>query len=300
MLTSLKYFDWNNKAFIYYVACLRIMKPKVIFTFIYTNTAFDRLLSKLKKGPQFVTLQNGCVSWHDHCVNKDRVFQNFLGISQYQADIFQGNNSKVEKSYPVGSIMVSDYKGSGQWIPPSDQSPFDICLISTLIEGITDIKAEAIKLSYSLLARYLSENPNIKGHILLRYNTNKERDFLESIFKTPVTLHVKNEEFDNYKAICQANVTIGLYSTLAMETIELERKILYMNPFNEKGHESVKNWRYTFREQGYNEFSTFLTDYLNLPYSEYHSYLQSDPEYHFNSGGSLSQDKISSFLNKML
>jgi surface carbohydrate biosynthesis protein len=81
------------------------------------------------------------------------------------------------------------------------------------------------------------ETENITLAIALRSSKNEEIEFYKQFFNNNVTFYKQSEDgFSSYNAACESNVTVALYSALALEMIGAGIKVLYVNPYGHKNY----------------------------------------------------------------
>lgn len=265
---------------IYILAVIKIINPKVVITLIDNHPIFH-WLCKHYNGAEFIAIQNGNRTKGQ--LNQQKVeytLQHYFCFGNYEKDLFSNFNYKVDKYYPVGSLLAGFYIDTQKM---NNITEYDICLISAWrgdIGNTEDVKKtmKAMKKLDCMLSKYIEET-KIKVSIIMRSEPGSsdrnipvygnERDYFHSIYPETVTLvdpDLKN--FNIYSEILKGDLIISMGSTVPREAFGFGKKILYCD-FTRSNLYNYYNSTILFKDKNYELFKQRIDELLIMPTSEY-------------------------------
>lgn len=242
----------------YLVTILKIISPKVVFTWAHNLLKFHDVSKILKNEMEFLAVQNG--AFYDYKKNKrsyevgtmpvdiNKRFHvpNLLCFSQFEIDEFKKNSVNVGKFYKVGSLRLENalnHISKNKF--EIKESEYDICMISdAFVVGINErFKIPKMEEGLAMLAKYLiqfSIKHNKKTVFALKRTDKKELDDEIKFYKKYLTLEEFNFFLKNfldrgnnrhasYIAMLNSKVLVSTITTMLRERLALGKKILSCN-----------------------------------------------------------------------
>jgi surface carbohydrate biosynthesis protein len=231
----------------YILACIDLTGAKVVITNI-DNSSFFQFLTRLDSTRDYFAIQNGVrTPW---CV-KDSLplpphpfakisMTNFFCFGQRDVELFSSNNHKIERFFPVGSIVGGYFSTvlANKEVKPK----FDLCLVSQWKEHFFDETVEGhiagnymkrASAGVSALNEFivrLLDDTDLSLAICTRNNGGKEKEFFEKFFKgRAIFIEREREDFSTYYAANNSRLTLALSSTTLSEIFVCGSKVLWCN-----------------------------------------------------------------------
>lgn len=247
-------------------------KPKAVLTYI-DNSPIFHIVSRECSNIPFIAIQNGnreLFAMTEELIHPSHKYHidEYFCYGPKTKDLFsQYKQNDIGKYFFCGSLKEGIFFENNYNESISRNKIHDICLISewTKDENILYKKNSwrDHKKSFQKICLFLHEYikiNNISISIALRSRNKEEENFFKKYFKNNVVFyHVSNDGFSSYNASCLSDVTIALYSALALEMIGAGSKVLYVNPFGSNNYKVSKNkCDWYLHEPNYDQFATRL------------------------------------------
>ncbi len=250
---NLKYLSWEfifSKSFgykyvfeqlfvIYVIAWVKCVNPKLVITFIDNSWYFQRI-DKILKDITFFTVQNGMRSKVSLTSELQKppypgssiFISNYFSFGMNEKILFKNYGHTILNHYPTGSVLLSHFLKNFK--VKHKKNIFKFLLISQWDKNIMlgtlypEIKKSMIKLNI-LLAKYL-ERKKFNINILLRTNSQNEKDFYKDYFKNNLKFIYPNiKKKTSYHTIYKSEIIFTLDSTLGLEAYGCDKKVLFIN-----------------------------------------------------------------------
>ncbi len=280
-------FNLNSIKTAYLVSLIKSLKSDLVITLIDNDPNFWRLCSLMHDELRIISFQNGARYDLYSNPNKQEYFQSeYVCFGDHDKKVIQSINGVVKKYIIKGSIREVFYRSNSKQYKSfkSCKHPkkYDICLIADNYAGWNKIYPE-IEQSGILVAKHamkFAKDNNMKIIFALKYKKNQksssnitELDF----YRNHIDLQYENLFFSynekpwaSRETICKSNVTIGLSSTLLLESASRGNKVLICDYYNEKFSLGAKNpLAINDKEKKYSIFSKKLIELLNISDEEY-------------------------------
>jgi len=280
----------------YRLAFFHFMKPKVVITFIDNSEPYHWLCKKYKT-TNFFAIQNGVrLVFH---LNKGpkHYHMHYFCFGDYEKDLFNKFNHKVEQYIPVGSLLAGYYMSTSS---SSSQIKYDICVFSSIIhKNYFDPQLkdfwESYKLMNKYLARYITEY-EIKFAIATRnkFNTDLpapgypgEEAYYRNIYGNNVKLIQRDDSnFISYQTWNESDIVIGSATTTVREAFGWGKKVCYCDFTETKKYHDYDSM-IMFTTPNYEDFKSHINKLRFEPQEKYNkrtkkyaSYLMNnDPDY---------------------
>lgn len=315
----------------YYLAIIKIIQPKVIITFTEPSFAFFKISKKLKNEYKFIIIQMSHSLLFEYSEKDLKKFYipDFFCLNKFTVDHYGSLGVKVEKFTIVGSINLSlaeQSLSSNKIIKKT--SPY-ICVIAGampffsqsldnhVLKQLYDrqIKlwkfinkfSKTHKINFKLAPRQ-EEDYDKSDEIKNKKYEREEKVFKEISNDNPFFTKEKRfkGKFSNYELAFNSELVVGFHSTLLLESLAKEKKILCLTsldhyksfPLDPLMPEDTISSMYN---PTYEEFEERILNIYKMPleqYSEIISYkkkymLSYDPNY---STIKKIQDKINKII----
>ncbi len=240
-LLKLIFIEFFRKNFrlAYYVALIKIVKPKLIFTWIDNDPRFFKLAKSLEKEITFCAIQNAWRDIRDFNTNNVKLIYipHFFCFGDQTKNHYEKLNAKVGKFHIVGSLRQSNAE---QFLDKKNliknEKKYDICLISENLpkpdSKIINIRFNALKIIAENLEK-LTHKYNFKTVLALKRPKNHELyndelNFYKTLLGNTPSIEIKKKEndFSSYELSYNSKLTIGTLSTMLLETLSRGGKIL--------------------------------------------------------------------------
>jgi len=266
--------------YIYLKACLELIKPKAVITFIDNSSAFGWLAKHCDNFP-FIAIQNGSRLSNAANPNSGFYVPHYFCFGTHEQNLFPKLGYKVDHFYPVGSLVASFY------LAPKEQveEKYDLLIVSTWRGDIgfeQDVQdtMRSMKIMDQHLAKYLREN-NIKAALIYRSMRNSEHwiipeiglseeEYYQEIYGD-VLEHIETDSKirNIFQLIQQSEMVISCLSTAGIEAYGLGKKLLYCNfTGTDLYHQDIAKEILT-TNSNYKNFSEKLNSIYGLSYKDY-------------------------------
>ena len=246
----------GNIKYFYYIALIRIINPKVIITFSQKNFSFFRIAKKLEKKYKFLVIQNAHLSLFD--LKRDDLEKIYVPeyycLSQYYVDYFKSLKINIKKYTIIGSLHLSLFEENVKknFFLINKRKETYICVVAGNLPILKDFNDNShdIKTLYERTKRLwlLLDKFSRKHKIYFKLASRYSRDFLHSpgkknsfdneenlfkkIFKNNKyfeKIDRDKKNFSSYKLALNSKLIIGFHSTLLLECLAKNKKILCLN-----------------------------------------------------------------------
>jgi hypothetical protein len=230
----------------YFYACIFLLKPKVVVTFIDNERHFHAL-SRAFSQITFIAVQNGVRCAAD-ITRTDQLssgvlppigqlgsvidIPHFFCLGQQDVDLYRSFGHRIDHFYPVGSVRGSHFQlkvlpslklrpsqGTclvSQWMPDFVGQQF----LSEHMEGFLNLVDQIKKLD----TRFFPIR------IALRSNDPREKQFFKDRLGVPYEfVEFDRDKFSSYRALEESEIAIAFNSTIAYEAFSCGKKILFVN-----------------------------------------------------------------------
>lgn len=287
----------------YQKACLEIIQPKAVVTFIDNNNIFGWLAKQCKKFP-FVAIQNGSRLSYAANPNSGFYVPHYFCFGYHEQKIFPNLGYQVDHYYPVGSLAASLY------LLPKDQvvEKYDLLVVSTWRGDIgfqQDVQdtMRSMKIMDQLLAGYIKDY-GIKAALIYRAIRDSEHWIIpeiglseeeyyreiygDSLIHIETDLCVRNI----YPLMQQSSIIVTCLSTAAIEAYGLGKKVLYCN-FTDTNlyHKDIDESILTVNRD-YLNFSDKLNNLYNTNQGKYIKDHKHNMKYYMNFNEKIPVEKI--------
>lgn len=227
--------------FIYFEACLKIMKPKAAVTFIDNSPSFGWLSRNCRSFP-FIAIQNG--SRLSYAADNDSGYhvQHLFCFGEHEKNLFPKIGYHVENFHPVGSLVASlhfDHQIA------TLEEKYDLLVVSSWRGNIgfqQDVKdtMRSMEVMDRLLARYLRSR-GIKAAVILRAERDSEHwtmpevgmseeEYYQDIYGDCIDIIETDFSKRNvFPLMQQSRIIVSCLSTALLEAYGIGKKILYCN-----------------------------------------------------------------------
>ena len=210
----------------YVVEYIKKTKPKVIITFVDTHAGFYKL-KKVFPEKKFIVIQSGTKG-------KKNFKELKLSPKKNEVDYYFTMNkflSKyLKKKIKAKYITIGSFKANQ--IKLANYSKKEILFISKQSDVYKDPVPYHELLIIDLFSNYLKKKKNIKLHILLKHNIEKQyKDYLydKNIKNIKIIYPQSDDVFISYKICQKYKLIINTDSTLGYEMLSLRKKVIFVN-----------------------------------------------------------------------
>jgi surface carbohydrate biosynthesis protein len=276
---------------LYYESCFVTINPKAIITLIDNSTDFHWFSKYCRKFP-FIAIQNGSrLSFMSNQVD-GFYLQHYFCFGEHERNLFQNIGYKVEKFYPLGSVIASLHLTESNKIPLK----YDILVVSTwrgnigFTQDVIDTM-RSMRIMDELLAQYLRER-SYKAAIITRAANNGEHWFISEIgldegnyFKSiygneAEIIETDFKERNIYPLLQKSNFIISCLSTALLEGFGLGKKALFCNFTGTDEYHLDFDPAIVTTAINYEDFSKQLDELLAMPQDVYdHEYRELQQHY---------------------
>ena len=225
------------------------IKPKAVLTYV-DNSPIVHLVCKYCPNIPFIGVQNGnreLFALTEELIHPSHKYylDEYFCYGPKTKDIFLNNGqNKIKKYIFCGSFKEGIFFEKHYENFITKKPVHDLCLLSEwMTESSLMLKTKSWNKQISSVEKicsFLSDfigTKNISLAIALRSSKSEEIEFYKQFFNTNVTFYNQSEDgFSSYNASCNSNVTVALYSALALEMIGAGIKVLYVNPYGHKNY----------------------------------------------------------------
>lgn len=220
------------------LACLQVMQPKVVVTFIDNSYPFQ-WASRRMKGPRFIAVQNGVRFEHDvtdwlppRPQPGSRISMPLLvSFGEFERDLYKRHGHKVDGMVPAGSLRASYYLAELDDGPAID---FDVCLVSQwdasiMLDGALPAMGEGVRRLDRVLAA-AAQGMGLKIVVALRSSLPEEASYYRSLFGAEAQIVESDREtMSTYRTMRRSSLSVSFCSTACVECFGWGGRVLLAN-----------------------------------------------------------------------
>ena len=288
---------------IYTIALIKSLKTKVVITSIDNSINFFLCAKVLNKEIFFIAIQNANrFGFRDidfdtfYVKNYKKLFYipNYVCYGQHEIDGATEQKLKIEKFHKYGSIRMSNAIHYIQKNNIKLNKKFDICFISEPIgyldnkfknnfiaKAAIDLLKFTIKFSIQNNFKFVFASKRLENTDAYKLEIDFYKSHLSSQeFQFLISnINKKKDYHSSYFALLQSTVAIGFQSTLLLDKIGLNEKILSCNFSGFKLLDFPITGICSLNTHDYEDFSTRVKLILSLKNDEYFKKLNQNPDY---------------------
>ena len=221
---------------VYLLTIIKIIKAKVIITFSDNNLIYHWLITAYPN-ICYIAIQNGIRQKFEVDITKKLTdvvvnHEHYYCFGQYDIDKHNDMGFTIKHPHACGSLRL----GLFDQLKVSSVKKYDICLLSNYKKkhrvrksSITKEIFENNRLLDMNLAKFIKKNDK-KLIIALRTIEEEERFYFQKVFgKDALMTTGKTQSFSSYKASIDSEITVAFQSTLLLEMLALDCKILHID-----------------------------------------------------------------------
>lgn len=234
--------SWNH------ASLLLSLKPKLVVTLIDNSSRYHYLDKLLHKHIRFIAIQNGSrfFNYIGACKTIDSTLtqqeqtaclyktyhSEFFCFGEFEVDLYNKLSAKVDKFYPVGSLINSIHMENNHKTCDS----FDLCLVSSYGPDKNKNWIEffnGFDILCNFLSLYLKDNPDIRFCISARSMvdgpfSNEERHWY-SKYGLDKYLRYRKDSFSTHQLVDSSTLTITAMSTVFFDSLARDNKVVLVN-----------------------------------------------------------------------
>lgn len=312
----------------YIISLLKVIKPKIVITFIDRSFKFSDVARFLYKEIKFFAIQNG-VAYGDikkfsylkkkkitnFDLSKKLFIPNFFCLGKFDKDLYKKYNIYVNNYYLVGGIRLSNYlihKNNKTFL--NYRKRVDFCFILDGDQSI-NIDRQNVGNFVKNLKYYINFSINRKFKVvfvLKRFegilsknevnfykNNLTQKEFIFLISNSVV--RTQKNFFSSYQICDSSRVIVGFTSTLLLEFLALNKKILNLNLTNTNIYDFPVKGICRLKNVQFKEFDKRLIEIYYMNKKEYFSKISKNISYYYNFDKDFSTiNKIQNIIDKHL
>lgn len=303
------YYYRGNFLSSYIISLIKIIKPKIVITYIDNSYKFSEVALRFKKinnNIKFIAIQNGAryeILENDYLYKKKVRKENYnekffipvlLSLGHYEREIYKKFNVNVLKNIPVGSLAVEKYRKFKKKNKIVVKKKKQICLLSDhgTWQSEMSYTTNNLEKNFVLLTEFclkFSKEYNYKLVICqkrmspgYRANPNEKTDYeYEQIaykkflnkehYKKYKKLLLKRKKtgFYTYKIMEESEVLISTMSLMLRENLLLRNKILAANLTGNLIYNFPINSFFSLNENNYDIFEKKLLNIIKMSNKKY-------------------------------
>ena len=291
-----------KKIYIIYIKTeIEFIDPQIIITYNDDSSIYHEL-TYIINNRTFIAIQNGLREKFirdriKHNINHDYLY--CFGLKDREKN--KSTHWLVKNLRPVGSLRVGIALSKFN----SLKKQYDICLISEYEPRkkndpdnhhwndhwllVTEIMAELLrKRNYRIIVA-------LNGH-----GGIKERDYFQSILPSNPVFTNPNKKLDSYRAIMESDITVGFCSTLLLESLALNSKVLQINTAQDNSYFDFDS-KFIHEYSQINQLETKIDELVSMPYDSYRKSIKNFiPEYMNIDENNLPQTQINQNIKEIL
>ena len=309
----------------YNASLLKIIKPKIVLSFIDNSPRFHNLSKLFKDKINFLAIQNAArydlevcdylkekkIDFYDY---KNFFIPNFFCFGQYEIDYYKRKNVKVLNFKKIGSLRTSNFRRKVDI--HSIKEKYDICLVCDAafdfdnffkLKGFEEGFAKVVKFTIKFckennlklvfpIKRYIASDKNNEIYFFKKNLDKEEFDYLinNSINKKAP------DHFSSYQKLCESNVTIACCTTMLREALSLKKKIMVCN-FSPTNIYDFPQEDFFLKNPSYEKFKKKLKEILSLNEKEYFDILGINKDYIIEDSSKVdANDEVNSYIDRVL
>lgn len=260
------------------LACLRVMHPTVVVTFIDNSYPFQ-WASRRMPGVSFIAVQNGarCVhdvtDWLPPRPDPGSVISMPLLVcfGEWERDLYRAHGHDVDEFLPVGSIQGSYF---AERYREEAEPAYDVCLVSqwdpsVMLEGAFPAMRRGVDELTGRLKEYLADR-SLKLAVALRSRLPEEAAYFRQEFgESAQIVAADRPAMATYRAMASSRVSVSFCSTAGVEAFGWGARALFCNLSGDPGFDFPREgpWRITDGEA--DEFASRLDELLAMEDAAY-------------------------------
>lgn len=271
---------------IYLLACLDVMKPRLVITFVDNDYAFQWASRRLP-GTAFFAVQNGTrlpydvSSWLPPAPHPAHHMSmpHFFCFGEHVRDLYTRFGHDIDHYHPVGSVRSSFYRS--RLSAPTGQQVYDLCLISQWTADLDrpDGPLPEIRRSLGILHNYVrrfASERELRLCIALRSSDSRESRFFAEFFG-PSAIIIPNDRvrMSTYAAIESSGTALTMDSTVGWEAFGWGHKVLFCNCSDHENYNFPSAGPWSIEHCDYEQFKMKLDELRHMDNAAY--YAQSRP-----------------------
>lgn len=278
-----------------YLISLIISKTKkIVLTLEDNNVNFSFCVKNLKSRFRFIAFQNGVrydlKNLTDKNLLKDYYFTEYAGFGKYEKQLFKELKIPFIKYHCIGSLSAKKAHSEFKNTASENLNKYDICIVSECFDGYEN-QYPGIDQSIGMILKYTKKfatKENLKVCIAMKYNKNVkiiktgrlEKDYINDFINTDGIdlIYRDDNKYNSYFASFRSSVTIGMVSSLLIETLSLNNKIMICDYFGNPwtlDHESG----FVLSRKNYDSFERKISYILSLSNNQYNEKFKSSINY---------------------
>lgn len=250
-------------------------RPKIILTYSDDSRTTQLMDAILHRHVTVITVQNGR-RWHDKSLLNDPINASsyiepgfhscFAALSQQEADSHLEAQWLIDEMYIIGSINAAVTLRNTS----ITRYLFDICIIENSEVGLS---RKSNREMVTLINSYVKKNKHLRVCVALKRNYlhlgyNEYYKSVRQLYDDKIELVPRNINGSSLATTLSSHVTIGVLSTLLIETFGMGGKIYPLN-FEHDAYDSAYSCLNLNMRPTSVEFDTFLDELLALMPSVY-------------------------------
>ena len=323
-------FYFKGDLFLAYLsALLKIIKPKIVLTFIDNSDKFHKLAKLFRHDYKFLAIQTAIrdleIKYNEYFKKRKLNFYDYrknyyvpylFCNGQFEIDYFKKKKLKVDTFKKIGSLRVSNFKKKKK-LNLINKKKYDICLFADAAtnynnlfqkDGIEEGFAQIIKFAIRFckeqnkkiiipMKRYHKNSKTEEINFLRKYLNKNEFNFL---IKNSVSKNTKNK-YVSYLKIYESRVTLSCVTTMLREALSLKKKIMVCNTLPSSVFDFPMKEFFYIKNPTYAEFEKKLSDILTLSEIKYFDLLGKKRNYLIEDANKVDANvEVNSYLNKFL
>lgn len=271
----LKHNKYRSLYFVYLLACIEYISPKVVITFIDNNTFFYAI-SEVYKGAVFYAIQNGRRNIDALArplrPGSNYSIPNFICFGRRETDFYRQYGYSVNKFHPVGSLIGGYYRNN---ISENKlKYMFDLCLVSQWRRCIMlGNEWPQIKTSFATLNNFLKRfiDETRLTLCIATYSQNQgEIDYFKRIYGDRARLiNFDRLNFSTYAAMDNSHIILTGDSTAGYEAFGWGKKVLFCNFSNDRNYNFEIDGFWSINNCCYDTFKKQLNYLIKIDDQEY-------------------------------
>jgi surface carbohydrate biosynthesis protein len=297
----------------YFEACLVMMKPKAVVTYIDNNGLFG-WLSKHNRDFPFIAIQNGGRLSYASSADAGYYCQHLFCFGEHERNLFQKIGYQVENFYPVGSLVASLHFDRSL----TDRDiKYELLVVSSWRGNIgfpKDVQdtMRSMRIMDELLARYIRSR-GVKAAAILRVNKESEHwtvpeigmsegEYFQTIYGDSLDIIDTVPSIRNVFPLMQQSTNIvSCLSTALLEAYGIGKKILYCNFTDTDLYHSDLDSKIVTDQSSWDMFSLQLDELLSRETEDYKREHKETMQYYMSfPPNSTTHELITSTIDKII
>jgi surface carbohydrate biosynthesis protein len=272
------------------LAVLKVIKPKLVLTWVDNSKLFHSLSQKYKSA-KFLAIQNGnrLIDRDVNIYNSNMVIEELAVFGDYEIELFKSRNLIIKKFHSIGSLRDSLYRDLNYL---QKKIKFDICFVSQIRPNLAELFPEQVR-GLEILANYLYRYVLTKNLTLCicmqtdsKTNSNLyeyEKNWHKVRFgERAIICENHRGDYQGYKILDSAKVSVGLHSTMLRELAGRGGKVLACNYTGDRNYDFQLPGILSTSEISYEVFESKLSNLLKLDSDEYTKYIKVNQKFLIN------------------